>query len=44
MPHPERVAEAVNHPLFFRGAGSPDGLQLFTAAIEYLRAQQAVAV
>ena len=44
MPHPERIAEAVNHPLFPRGAGSPDGILLFNAAITHIRSHQAVVV
>jgi phosphoribosylformylglycinamidine synthase I len=44
MPHPERIAEAVNHPLFTRGVGSPDGMLLFTTAIAHIRSGQAVAV
>ncbi len=43
MPHPERVVEAENHPLFTRGGGKADGLVVFESAMAYLRAHQAVA-
>ncbi len=44
MPHPERVVDAANHPLFSRGVGRADGLPLFEAAMAYLHAQRLVAV
>jgi phosphoribosylformylglycinamidine synthase len=44
MPHPERAAEAVNHPLFSRGQGKADGLAIFQAAMEYVRGRLAVTV
>jgi len=44
MPHPERVVEAENHPLFTRGGGKADGLVVFETAMKYLRERQAVAV
>ncbi len=44
MPHPERVVDAVNHPLATRGLGKADGLVIFETAIAHVRANQAVAV
>ena len=44
VPHPERVVDAANHPLFSRGLGRADGLPLFEAAMAYLHAQRLVAV
>jgi phosphoribosylformylglycinamidine synthase len=44
MPHPERIAEAINHPLATRGLGRADGLVLFQTALRYVRDHQAVAV
>ena len=44
MPHPERVVDAVNHPLSTRGKGKADGLVIFETAIANVRANQAVAV
>lgn len=39
MPHPERVVEAENHPLFSRGGGKADGLKIFEGAMAYLQTQ-----
>ncbi len=50
MPHPERIAEALNHPQFPRrggateGEATADGRVFFETALAYVRAQQAVAV
>jgi phosphoribosylformylglycinamidine synthase len=44
MPHPERIADPVNHPMFSRGNGKADGLVLFETAMSFLQQQQAVAV
>lgn len=44
MPHPERIVEAENHPLFTRGGGKADGLVIFETAMKYLRERAAVAV
>lgn len=44
MPHPERVVDAVNHPLATRGKGNADGLMIFETAIAHVRANQAVTV
>jgi len=42
MPHPERIADPLNHPLFTRGHKTPDGLPLFQTALAYLHANQTV--
>ena len=44
MPHPERIVEAENHPLFTRGGGKADGLVIFQCAMKYLHERQAIAV
>jgi len=44
MPHPERIVERENHPLFTRGGGRADGLIVFEAAMKYLQAQRVVMV
>jgi phosphoribosylformylglycinamidine synthase len=46
MPHPERISDAVNHPMFSRdpAAAAADGAILFKTAVEYIRSQQAVTV
>jgi len=49
MPHPERISDALNHPLFTRSAGRadaapPDGRIIFETAVAYVRSQQAVVV
>jgi len=44
MPHPERVAEAVNHPLFPRGQGNAEGLVIFKTAADQVRQRMAVTV
>ena len=44
MPHPERIVEAENHPLFTRGGGKADGMVIFESAMAYLQSHQAVAV
>jgi phosphoribosylformylglycinamidine synthase len=44
MPHPERIVEAENHPLFTRGGGKADGLVIFESAMAYLQAHQTVTV
>lgn len=44
MPHPERIVEAENHPLFTRGGGKADGLVVFETAMKYLHAREAVTV
>jgi phosphoribosylformylglycinamidine synthase len=44
MPHPERIADPLNHPFFTRGGGSPDGLVLFQTAASYIQSQQTVSV
>ncbi|MGN6367393.1 MAG: phosphoribosylformylglycinamidine synthase I [Phycisphaerae bacterium] len=43
MPHPERVVDAVNHPLATRGGGKADGLGLFETAVGWGRERMAVA-
>ena len=42
MPHPERIVEAENHPLFTRGGGKADGLVIFESAMKYLHEREAV--
>ena len=44
MPHPERIVQAENHPLFTRGGGKADGLVVFETAMKYLHAREAVTV
>lgn len=44
MPHPERIVQPENHPLFSRGGGKADGLIVFQTAMKYLQQRQAVAV
>ena len=44
MPHPERIVDARNHPLFTHGQGKPDGLVFFESAMQYLQQHEAVAV
>jgi phosphoribosylformylglycinamidine synthase len=44
MPHPERIVDKVNHPLFTRGGGGPDGLPIFECAMQYLHNHRAEAV
>ena len=46
MPHPERIADAVNHPLYTRdpAAAGADGKIMFETAVAHIRSQQAVAV
>ena len=44
MPHPERVVQAENHPLFTRGGGKADGLVIFETAMKYLHARETVSV
>jgi phosphoribosylformylglycinamidine synthase I len=44
MPHPERIVEPENHPLFTRGTGKADGLIIFESAMAYLQSHQAVTV
>lgn len=45
MPHPERISDPLNHPLFSRnGRVNADGLELFQTAIRYVREHQTVAV
>ncbi len=44
MPHPERIVEKENHPLFSRGGGRADGLLVFSAAMKYLQSQRLVMV
>lgn len=45
MPHPERISDAVNHPLFTRSShAGADGQIIFQTAVEYLRSQQAITI
>jgi phosphoribosylformylglycinamidine synthase len=44
MPHPERIVDAVNHPLHTRTPATPEGRLLFQTAVNYIRSQQTVAV
>ncbi|MCL2646171.1 MAG: phosphoribosylformylglycinamidine synthase I [Phycisphaerales bacterium] len=44
MPHPERIADPLNHPLFTRGHKAADGLPLFQTAFAYLHANQTATV
>ena len=46
MPHPERIADAVNHPLYTRdpAAAHADGRIMFETAVAHIRSQQTVAV
>lgn len=42
MPHPERIADTLNHPHRTRGIGGPDGQLLFETAVAYVHSHQAV--
>ncbi len=44
MPHPERIAEKINHPLATRNLGTSDGLLLFQTALTYIQNHQSVTV
>jgi phosphoribosylformylglycinamidine synthase len=44
MPHPERVVDPENHPLFSRGQGKADGLAIFQAAMNHLHHHQTITV
>jgi phosphoribosylformylglycinamidine synthase I len=44
MPHPERIADPLNHPLATRGHAKADGLLLFQTALTYIHNHQSVTV
>ena len=46
MPHPERIVDPLNHPIFTRkkggSVGGGDGLPLFQTALTYLQTHQTI--
>jgi len=42
MPHPERITDPLNHPMFTRGHKTSDGLPLFQTALTYLQTHQTI--